>query len=92
MSQCLKITFFLDVPKNFLKNIVQKNARDLRLEGTAQILSEKQVKIIICGQKDLIDKFVDALHRDLAEYSMESLEIEPFIKDKDYRGAFRIIE
>lgn len=92
MSQCLKITFMGDVPKSFLKNIVQKNARTLELEGVAQFIETNRIKIIICGQKDAIDKFVDVLHKELAEKIIEQLEIEPFIKDKSYRGVFRVIE
>ncbi len=91
MAQCLRISFTGDVPTAFLQNIIQKNAKKLHLEGTAE-MNNNTILIVVCGLKESIDEFVDILHKEIMKKSAENLEIEPFIKEKDYRGVFRIIE
>ncbi len=91
MRQCLKITFSGNCPEGFLRDFVQKNARQCNLEGTGQY-SNDFVRIIICGEKEQIDTFLDLLHKDTKEIAPEGFEIEPFVRDKDYRGVFRVIE
>jgi len=93
MNKCLRIEFSGDVPQGFLQKIIQKHARKLELEGTAQVLSgQNKVKIIVCGNKDRIDNFLDLLHKESAKVVLEGMEVEPFLKKKDYRGVFRVIE
>lgn len=92
MSQCLRISFSMDVPKDFLHTFIQKHARSLQLEGTVQVESTSVVKIIICGKKESLDEFVDLLHKRAAKEELENMELEPFISEKDFRGVFRVIE
>lgn len=92
MNKCLKITLFMEPKEGFFKNTVQKFARQYELEGFAQYLSDKTAKIIICGEKEQVDSFVDILHKESVKANITDIEIEPFLKDKDYRGVFRIIE
>ena len=94
MKKCLKITFAAtDLPKDFLRAVIQKNARKLELEGVAQVMNNNdKVKIIVSGLKDSVDKFLDVLHKQTARVILEDIEIEPFVKDKDYRNVFRVIE
>jgi acylphosphatase len=92
MNKCLKITLQMDFKENFLKDVIQKNARQYNLEGFCQVMEKKSLKIIVCGEKDNIDGFIDILHKETAKANVEDIEIEPFIKDKDYRGVFRVIE
>ena len=92
MNKCVKMTFVVALKEGFLQNVVQKQARSLGIEGSAQVISPNHIKVIACGAKDQVDAFVDALHKDGAKYSMQDIEVEPFLKDKDYRGVFRIIE
>lgn len=92
MIQCLKITFTMDPPKKSVHAIIQKKARELHLEGTVQLHEQKNVKIKICGKKELVDEFIDHIHEALLKSSIEGIEIEPFIKERDYRGVFRVIE
>jgi len=93
MYKCLKISFAAaSMPENFLRTHVQKKAQQLELEGTAQLIKpDKVVKIIVFGPKEAVDDFVDFLHKGPGNNILDDLEVEPFIKDKDYRGAFRII-
>lgn len=92
MSQCLRINFTMDIPKNFLHAFIQKNARLLQLEGTVQIEGQNNIRIIVCGKKENIDQFVDLLHKRAIKEELTNMQFEPFISDKDFRGVFRVIE
>lgn len=102
MNKCLKITLTIEshavetLGKNakdgFLQSVVQKYARKYGLEGMAQPISIDKIKIIICGHKDKVDVFVDIIHKELPAQKVEDIEIEPYLKDKDYRGVFRVLE
>lgn len=91
MSQCLRIVLTMNLPEDFLHNVIKKTARALDLEGTVQLESGNTIRIIACGSKEAIESFLDSLHAQAAQF-LDALEIEPFIKDKDYRGVFRVIE
>lgn len=93
MNKCLRISFEAKVPLDFLRDFVQKEAQALGLEGTAQTMeSSEKVLIIVCGKKQKTDDFLDMLHKELAEHSIQVVEVEAFVKSKDYRGVFRVIE
>jgi len=92
MSQCLRITFVSKNKVELLCDFVQKHAQKYELEGMVQPLEDIHVKIIACGDRDNIEKFLDTLHKSAAEKKLEAIEVEPFLKDRDYRGVFRCIE
>ena len=92
MNKCLKITLTLDPQEGFLQNVIQQNARKFDLEGIVQALSSDKVKIIVCGEKEHVDFFVDSIHKESTQTTIKDIEIEPYIKDRDYRGVFRVIE
>jgi acylphosphatase len=92
MNKCLKITLTLEIKTGFLHNVVQKYARKFELEGLAQSVGGDKVKIIICGDKEHVDDFIDVIHKESPKAAVQDIEIEPFLKDKDYRGVFRVIE
>ena len=94
MNQCLRIIFSLTLPKKFLP-VLQKHAKNLGLEGTAQTIQSDgipQIRIVVCGAKAAIDDFIDFLHQEISKEKVAGMEVEPFIKDRDYRGVFRVIE
>lgn len=93
MKKCLKIIFSAAIPEQFLQKTIQEHARKLDIEGTAQIIaSENSVKIIACGEPAMLEELLDRIHKAIAQVGIEAIEVEPFIKDKDYRGVFRVIE
>ncbi|MGE0009184.1 MAG: hypothetical protein AB7F19_01470 [Candidatus Babeliales bacterium] len=92
MSQCLRIVVTMNLPEDFLHNFIKKSARDLDLEGTVQLEADDIICIIACGSKISVEMFLDALHAAGAKYFKDAVEVEPFIKDRDYRGVFRVIE
>lgn len=92
MKKCLKVTLIGPHIDGQLKESVQSVARKLDVEGTVQFVEPNQMVVIACGSKEKIDAFLDAVHQGFGEYVPEDIQIEPFLKDKDYRGIFRILE
>lgn len=92
MYKCLKITFTAELPKGFLQKAIQGNAKKLNVEGVAQLLMDNFVRIIVCGSMDQVDSFLDYLYKEINSVQPNEFQIEPFLKDKDYRGVFRILE
>ena len=90
MNKCLKVTLSGKLSSSF-GEVLQKHAKKLKVEGTVQAFPESTIRIIACGHKDAVDAFLDELHKAAVAASLQEIEIEPFLKDKDYRGVFRII-
>ena len=91
MKQCLKITFSLDSDGKFLQGIVKSQADKLGIEGIARMIEDK-IQIIACGLKNNMDSFVDIIYKGTKGSKTDDIEIEPFAKEKEYRGVFRIIK
>lgn len=93
MNRCLRIIIIAQFSKDFPLAVL-KAAKNLKLEGTIQLVdpNTQQIKIIACGSGESLDEFVDFLHEKTAKLEFVSFELEPFLKDKDYRSVFRIIE
>ncbi|NBX78275.1 hypothetical protein EBQ93_02820 [bacterium] len=92
MKKCIKIEFVVKNPQDFLKKIIAKEVKNKLFEGLAQVLPESMVQICVCGEEDELDQLVDSLYAQVQEYKMADMLVEPFLKDKDYRGVFRILE
>lgn len=92
MYKCLKILIEGQIASDFLRTFIQKQAKKFELEGTAQLMSHGNVCVIVCGQKENVDQFIDIVHLKAPTCGIEHVEIEPFVKGKDYRGVFRVIE
>ncbi|HTM05631.1 MAG TPA: acylphosphatase [Patescibacteria group bacterium] len=92
MKKCVKITLQGKFPEGFLFTFVKQQAQSLGLEGTAQMVTEDNIRIILCGDPTTIDRFMDFLHKHTEPADINSIELEPFLKEKDYRGVFRVIE
>jgi hypothetical protein len=94
MNKCLRIIITAKFSNDLLQSFIYKGAQRLKLEGTAQIIDPilKKVRISVCGKPDALDQFIDMLHTGTAGFELKNIEIEPFLKDKDYRSVFRVIE
>ena len=93
MNQCLRITFVVPVGKREkLRAKIHKQARTLLLEGTVQVVRDTHIKVVACGSRENMEQFLDTLHHEIARQKCDTLEIEPFLKERDYRGVFRVIE
>lgn len=92
MKKCLRIAIRMPHLAELVAELQKKGAK-LGVEGTVQfVTAEGELKVIVCGNKDHVDQFVDLLHKEVALEGISDINIEPFIKIKDYRGVFRIIE
>ena len=91
MSQCLRIMVVVEGKKEILDSFIQKQAQKCDIEGMMQPISHSQFRIVACGEKSNIEQFLDVLHNELSEKVIGSIDYEPFLKDKDYRGVFRVI-
>jgi len=92
MKKCLKITLVSKILGETLRDSIQAAARKLAIEGTVQLVEPNEMVIIACGEKENIDDFLDAVHEGFGVYVPEDVLVEPFLKEKDYRGIFRILE
>ncbi len=92
MKKCLRLLITAKCTGDFLEDFIQKNAKKLGVEGTAQKTASNQVLISVCGTGDSLDRFIDVLHKGNKSFKLQDLEVEPFLKEKDYRSVFRIIE
>ncbi len=92
MKQCLRISVYVQAYKDSFKDSIQKAAKKAGIEGTIQKVNEKEITVFACGVKTHIDVFLDELHKKVAARELEYLDIEPFLKDRDFRGVFRVIE
>ncbi len=92
MKKCLKITLISNDINGGFRDSVQSAARKLGLEGTFQFIESNEIVIIACGSKNNIDAFLDNLHQGFGAQVPEDVQVEPFLKEKDYRGIFRVLE
>ncbi len=90
MIKCVRIICTGKITKAFVE-VLQKQARKLGVEGILHQVPPDSVRLIACGSIDSIESFVDFLYKEGAAKKPFSIEVEPFLKDKDYRGVFRII-
>lgn len=92
MNKCIRIEFDAEIGKDFLHKKILKKAREALLEGVAYQTDAGGFKIVLCGSNEALDDFLDFFHKEMALVAVNELEILPFLKDKDYRGIFRVIE
>lgn len=89
--KCVRITVFVEQSEQ-LSFKIHKKARQLGVEGTVHSCNNDGIKIIACGTSTSVDDFIDHIHKTINVHATSGVEIEPFIKERDYRGVFRIIE
>lgn len=94
MNKCLRIILNVHLSDVFLHTFIQKNARKLGLEGVAQMIDPKLnlMRITVCGPSEKLDQFVDLVYKATQKFDINDIEVEPFLKDKDYRSVFRVID
>lgn len=92
MNRSVCITISITATPEVLKNLVQKSANALKLQGTAHAVDKDSIKVMAYGSGDAIEQFIDMLYEGYKDHHPDLIEVEPFTKDQDYRGVFRIIE
>lgn len=92
MNQCLKISFHVDKPQSVLEALIRKRATELGIEGMVQAVDQRSVNIVACSTRENLENFLDLLHREAVVGALQNIAVEPLLKNKDYRGVFRIID
>ena len=92
MAKCLEIRISFEGDRVPFQDIISKKAKNYGLEGILEVQSESELLISVCGTTNEIDKFIDFLYEEHMNLSAVIIDIEPFVKEKDYRGVFRVIE
>ena len=91
MKRCLKIMVTGSFYETIAEDFIKKNAQKIGIEGTVSI-TPTSLTIMACGEEEPLEDFLDLLHKGTAKATFESIDISPFLKDRDYRGVFRVIE
>lgn len=91
MKKCVRITFAVSDGESTLESIKRK-ARSLNIEGIAYHLSGQEYEAIIHGEKEAVEKCIDALHGIVLQAGSEEFHVEPHPKEEDYRGVFRVLQ
>jgi len=92
MKKCIKVQFSTKNPQDFLKQVVPVAIKNFRVEGFVQVLDMGIVQIFMCASQEELDNFLDLIYENIDRYSLENIEVEPFLKDRDFRGVFRVVE
>ncbi len=82
----------LEIIGELSDDVIHTNAHRLNIEGPAKLIDAETVRIIACGLNENIDDFVDSLYKGYKNAKPSIIEVEPFLRDRDYRGVFRLIE
>ena len=90
--ECLEISISFQGNRIPFQEKIAKKAKEYQLEGILEIKSDSELLVSVCGSVNEIDKFIDFLYEEQQDLSAVIIDIEPFIKEKDYRNVFRIIE
>ena len=91
MNRCLKMVINIDKWDERWSAEIQKCAKKFEIEGVMQALDEHQMRIMICGKDANLDEFIDYLYDFFISINVRIQELEPFIKERDYRGIFRVL-
>jgi len=94
MQKCVKLVVRCDHHQlGSVRALIETAAKQYDVEGTLYVQRPAHLQIVVAGEKELVDQFIDQLHHALHDGAMSvSLEIEASLKERDYRGVFRIIE
>lgn len=92
MSQCMRINLLIKGDKEHIQALLRKYAHEFKLEGILKSADEHAVKVVACGDAMEIESFMVELNKEFAKDNLNISEVEPFLKDRDYRGVFRVIE
>jgi hypothetical protein len=89
MNKCLRIIITAKFSDDLLYSFIHKSAKSLKLEGTAQVIDaqtkdpqNRKVLISVCGDTEVLDEFIDTLHKGAKGFDLKGIEVGPFLKDK----------
>jgi len=90
MKKCVRIT--CDVPDGYhILESAKRKARYFQVEGIAYREDDEYV-MVVHGEKDIVEKFIDAIHAIVIDAGSEDFVVQPHPKEEDYRGVFRVLQ
>ena len=89
--RCVKVVFDVKTYQSVLLEKIQSEAHARALEGCLIVHHPNTIKIVVCGTGDAVELFVDFIYAVMAAYEGNQMAVDAFLKDKDYRGVFRVI-
>jgi acylphosphatase len=91
MKKCVRIVFTQENGFALLDATIKDVARKLDLEGTAAQVHDNEYEIIVHGEKEKVDQFIDKAIEQFIQEDVDDYHVEPFLKEEDYRGVFRVV-
>ena len=91
MRQSVKIIVKGKVQGVSYREFVQKQAKKIGIEGTAQNSPDGNVIIYAAASSDDLDSFIDFLYKGTSKSKVEDIIVEPLVGGRDFRRIFRII-
>ncbi len=91
LKKCVKIKVLGKVQGVGYRTFIQKSAAKLSIEGTIRNESDGSVFMLAYGPSDKLDDLIDFVYKGSAKSKIEDVIVEPMIKEKDFRGVFRLI-
>lgn len=92
MKQCLKLIVQGKVQGVKFRAFVQAQAQSLGIEGVVQNSEDGSVLILASGDPEHLDQLIDMLYKGCPGAEVSNVLAEPFMKEKDFRGVFRVLE
>lgn len=91
MRTCVKVRFETNDAAKTLKKFVAEQAKAFSIEGVGQETGKTNVQLLVCGEQDNVDDFVDALYLGSSSIKLYNIEVESCMSDRSFRGVFRIV-
>lgn len=94
MNKCIKIMWRISDQKveSVMLSAIQRSADTLAVEGILCVKTPQLFEIMVAGEKQAVDKFLDEVYQIIEVPSnLGELEIIAAAKERDYRGIFRIM-
>ena len=92
MKQCLKIKVTGNVQSAAYREFIQAHAQKYEIEGTIQNMEDKKSVVInACGASEKLDHLIDFVYKGTTHAKVDHVEVEPLLKEKNFRSVFRII-
>jgi len=93
MYKCVRIKVsYPHTEVQMVRQALEQQARDLGIEGVMRRREDSSYDIIISGAKERVDTFIEAIAHYKDENKVSAFEVEAAVKERDYRGVFRVIE
>lgn len=92
MKKCVRITLELSEGRDILESQIKRYARNVGVEGIAYHTQGDEYEIIVNGEKENVEKFIDKAHEAVIQAGSEEFLVEPATKEEDFRGVFRVLQ